>query len=134
MIDPDPKAISTTSLLALQLRSDTDQTLIGHAILEFTLPKSEIAGRGFALQLFHQMNVKGKMIDNFVTSYSKSTVNDSTLRFDFSLPPIAVAKNETWVLVLYGDELPKTSPSPSPSPSASSASSAAPSASPSASP
>ena len=136
MVNPDPHAITTTSLLSLQLRSDTTQTLQGRAILDFTLPKSEIPDRGFALQLFHQMNVKGKIVNTFVASYSKSTVKDATLRFDFTLPAITVVKNETWLLVLYGDDLPKKSaaPSPSPSASASPASSSVPSSSPSAAP
>ena len=73
-------------------------------------PNPRSPDRGFALQLFHQMNVKGKIVNTFIASSNKSTVEDATLRFDFTLPTITVVKNEIWLLVLYGDELPQGQP------------------------
>ena len=123
MINPDAKALATEPLLALRVRTDSNVSIAGHATAIFTLPKSQIGGRGFAIQLFHESIGKhDKHTDTYFGSYAKSTMKDDTLRFELSLPPITVKKDEIWLFVLYGDEQPELSPSPatSGSPAASS--------------
>lgn len=136
MINPDPKAVATVALMEVRLKTDTDEVLEGKASAEFTLPKEQIGGRGFALQLFHEYEKKKKRTDDFVGTYSQSKLKDQTLRFELTMPKIQVKKDETWLLVLYGDELPSASASPdaSASPNASSSPVASPSAGVSASP
>ncbi|MEO9171288.1 MAG: hypothetical protein ABI282_04750 [Candidatus Baltobacteraceae bacterium] len=145
MVNPNPKAIATVSLVTLRLITTDDVTLSGHASVQFTLPKEQIGGRGFAIQLFHEtVGRKNKRSDQFIGSYSQSKIDDNKLAFSFASPKIIVKKGETWLFVLYGDELPSASASPSPSgsPRASSSpgasgspvASSSPSASPSASP
>lgn len=132
MVNPNPKALATVSLVTLRLMTTEDVFLNGHQSLQFTLPKDQIAGRGFAIQLFHEtIGKKNKRSDQFIGSYSQSSLKDTTLVFSFTAPKIAVKKGETWLFVLYGDELPSASTSPgasaSPSPSASPSGSASPS-------
>ena len=132
MNNPDPKAVATVALIALRLRTDADVTLAGDVTADFTLPKEQIGGRGFAVQLYREsVGKKRKVTDTFFGSYAKSKLNDTTLTFDLTAPSLQIKKDETWLLVLYGDELPSASTSPSSSPSASP--SASPSGSPSAS-
>jgi hypothetical protein len=128
MNNPDPKAVATVALIALRLHTDTDVTLAGKAIADFTLPKEQLGGRGFAAQLYHEATHKGKTSDTFIGSYANSKIDGTTLHFELPTPPLPIKKDETWLLVLYGDELPSASASPRVSPSAS------PSLSPSASP
>ncbi|MDP9025053.1 MAG: hypothetical protein M3N13_06760, partial [Candidatus Eremiobacteraeota bacterium] len=138
-----PKALATVSLVTLRLTTSSDVTLSGHASVQFTLPKEQIGGRGFAIQLFHEtMGKKNKRSDQFIGTYSQSNLKENMLVFSFNAPKIAVKKGETWLIALYGDELPAAaSPSPgssespgaSASPSKSPSSSASPQASPSAS-
>jgi hypothetical protein len=121
--------------VALHLRTDADVTLNGKASADFTLPKEQLGGRGFALQLFREMAQKHKTTTRFFGSYNQSKMlKDGTLSFAFNVPALQIKKNEGWMLVLYADELPSTTASPSaspkPSPSASAATSASPSASP----
>jgi hypothetical protein len=134
MIDRDPKAVATTPLIALRVTTDADVILEGKASAEFTLPKEQVGGRGFAIQLFHETRTKKKTSFNFFGSYDKSKIKDQTLRFEFTVPKLGVKKGEAWLFVLYGDELPEKSPLPSPSASASATASASASASPSPSP
>ncbi len=136
MIDPNPKALATVALMQVRLKTDADEILHGKAIAEFTLPKEQIGGRGFALQLFRETEKKKKRTDDFVGNYSQSKLDKETLRFQLTLPKVQVNKNETWLLVLYGDELPSASASPgaSASPSASASPGASPQAGVSASP
>ena len=132
MNNPDPKAVATVALVALRLHTDADVTLAGDVTADFTLPKEQIGGRGFAVQLYHESTgKKHKVTDTFFGSYAKSKLNDTTLTFELTAPSLQIKKDETWLLVLYGDELPSASTSPSHSPSASP--SASPSGSPSAS-
>jgi hypothetical protein len=119
MNDPDPKAVATIALVTLRLRTDTDVTLTGTAAADFTLPQEQIGGRGFAVQLYHEVVTHRKTNDRFVGSYAKSKVNGTTLSFELPTPSLQIKKNETWLLVLYGDELPSATTSPKPSPSSS---------------
>jgi len=125
MVDPNPKAVAEIPLVLLALHTDADVTLHGAAELDYTLPKEQIPGRGFAVQLFHVVHTRKKTDLRFVGSYNLSTLHGTTLRFAFTPPPLAVKKGEIWLVVLYGDELPSESASP--------AASAVPSAAPSAS-
>ncbi|MDQ2866707.1 MAG: hypothetical protein M3R51_10830 [Candidatus Eremiobacteraeota bacterium] len=122
MVNPDKKALATVSLLSLRLSATDDIAISGHQSLQFTLPKEQIGGRGFAIQLFHETTGKhNKRSDQFIGSYSQSSLKDTTLIFRFTSPKISVKKGETWLFMLYGDELPSASESPqtSGSPSAS---------------
>jgi hypothetical protein len=135
MNNPDPKAVATVALVALRLRTDADVTLAGNVTADFTLPKEQLGGRGFAVQLYHEDIKKKKVSDTFLGSYAKSKLTGTTLTFQVGAPSLQIKKDETWLIVLYGDELPSSSTSPSASPSASPSGSASgsPSASPSAS-
>jgi hypothetical protein len=143
MNNPDPKAVATVALVALRLHTDNDVTFAGDVTADFTLPKEQLGGRGFAVQLYHEdVSKKHRVTDTFFGSYAKSKLNGNSLTFDLNAPALQVKKGETWLLVLYGDELPSasTSPSVSPSgspsaaPSGSASAIASPSASPSSSP
>lgn len=128
--NPDPKALSTTALLALRLRTNADVTIDrGVVRANFTLPAAQIPGRGFAVALFSE-TINGKKQqheDKYLASYSKSTLSANTLQFAVRMPSVAVKKDETWLFVLYGDERPDLTPSPaaSASPSASASPAAA---------
>jgi len=131
MVNPDPKAVATDALLAVRLHANADVALHGRASADFTLPKEQIGGRGFAIQLFHEStNRHKKVTETYLGSYAKSTLKGTTLHFDLALPQITVKKNEVWLFVLYGDERPSATGAASPSPGASSAGSPAPTASP----
>jgi len=133
MNNPDPKAVATVPLMAVRLKADGDVTLDGHARAVFTLPKEQIGGRGFAVQLFQEfIGRKNKHEDHFFGSFNNSKLSADTLTFEMDIPQLPVKKGEIWMLVLYGDELPSASGSPSAKPSASA--SASPSGSPSAAP
>jgi hypothetical protein len=120
MNDPDPKAVATVALVALRLRTDADVTLAGKALIDFTLPQEQLGGRGFAVQLYHESVSRRKTNDRFIGSYSKSNLQGTTLQFQLTTPTLQIKKDETWLLVLYGDELPSATSSPKPSPSSSS--------------
>jgi len=92
MNDPDPKAVATVALVAVRLHTDADVTLKGRAIAEFTLPKEQIGGRGFAVQLYHEQENKHKRTDTFFGSYGKSSLNGNTLRFELDVPELPVKK------------------------------------------
>jgi hypothetical protein len=142
MVNPDPKAVATVALVALRVHTDADVTLQGTSSVQFTLPKAQIGGRGFALQLYVETHSKKKTNEQYIGSYSKSNLTGTALTFELPTPQLQIKKGETWLLLLYGDELPSASASPSPKaspsgsalPSASPSSSASPSASPNASP
>jgi hypothetical protein len=133
MENPNPKAVSTVALVTLRLRTDADVTLAGKMIVDYTLPKEQIGGRGFAVQLYRESVKKKKTVQTFFGSYSKSHLDGTTLHFELDAPALPVKKDEVWLLVLYGDELPSASASAAPSSSASAGASASPSASASAS-
>jgi hypothetical protein len=132
MNNPDPKAVATVALVSLRLRTDADVTLAGKVMADYTLPKEQVGGRGFAVQLYREDVKKKKTSDTFFGTYSKSKLDGTTLHFELDSPPLPIKKGEVWLLVLYGDEMPSASASPKASPSGSS--SASPSALPSGSP
>lgn len=129
MVNPDPKALATKALAAVTMSTTADVLIQGRSSVIFTLPKEQIGGRGFAIQLYQETVRKKRLERHYVGSYNVSTIKDGTLRFAFNAPKLVVKKGETWLVVLYGDELPvSASASPSALPMAS------PSASPSATP
>ncbi len=128
MVKPDTKSAGTVVLVALRLTTSADTTIFGGARVEYTLPKAQIPGRGFAVQLFQEVHQKKKSVDTFIGTYDRSTLKKNELTFSFVTPKLLVKKGEMWLLVLYGDERP-SKPSPSPSASASPTTGASPSAS-----
>ena len=128
MTNPDPRALHVTPLVAIRLQSDTDFALNGNAAVTYTLPRQQIAGRSFAIQLYSEAAIHGKRTDQILGTYTKSTVGDTTVQFAFTTPKVTVKRGQIWLLALYGMQFPPgTTPTPSPNPSASA--SAAPSAS-----
>jgi hypothetical protein len=136
MSNPDPKAVATIPLLTVRMHADADVTLKGTAVATFTLPKEQIGGRGFALQLYHEQSLRHKTIDTFFGTYANSKLDGNAITFTLTLPEIPVKKNEVWLIVLYGDERPSATGSPAPRDDERPAASGSPdaSASPSASP
>jgi len=134
MTNPDPKALATTALIALRMHADATIVIDGTAIAAFTLPKDQLGGRSYAIQLYQETtDRKKRRSDKFVGTFSDSTLDGSTLRFVFTPPKLQVKKDEVWLFVLYGAETPSASAIPSGEPGASAAPSA-PSPTPSATP
>jgi hypothetical protein len=124
MVDPNAHSVSTTPLIALRVTTNTDVALNGVASADFILPQGQVGGRGFAVQLFHETTARhNRRTDTFIGSYAKSTVSGTTLHFAITPPQVTSKRGETWLFVLYGDELPASSapasPGASPSPSTS---------------
>ncbi|MHB8141499.1 MAG: hypothetical protein ACYDHD_09690 [Vulcanimicrobiaceae bacterium] len=127
MVNPSPHAVATTPLLSISLVSSADVILNGRAVADFILPKAQLGGRSFALQLFYESIVKKPLhkpvtVDRFMGSYAKSSMHGTTLRFTLDTPKLEVKKGETWLLVLYGNDRPTGTASPSAAPSAAGAS------------
>ena len=76
-------------------------------IVDYTLPKEQFGGRGFAVQLYHEDVKKKKTTETFFGSYAESKLAGTTLHFELDAPALQVKKDEMWLLVLYGDELPR---------------------------
>src|SRR5579863_9705266 len=129
MTNPDPRLLRITPLASVRLQSDTDFALNGLAAITFTLPKPQIATRSFAIQLYNETAIRGKRTDQYLATYMKDTVGDTTVAFTFATPRVTVKRGQIWLLALYGFQYPPgTTPTPSP------ASSGSPSASPNPSP
>jgi hypothetical protein len=108
-----------------------DFPLDGRAIAEFTLPKEQLANRGFAIQLFEE-TVRHKRHDiHPLYTLAKSTLVKQTLTFSMTPPKLTLPKGRKYFVVLYGDQ--QVAASASPAGSASPVASASPSASPKAS-
>ena len=120
--------------MTVRMVTSQDVLLDGTAIAQFTLPKEQIGGRGFAVQLYHEQMKKKKLTETFFGSYASSKLDKDVLTFTLAVPKLEIKKHETWMLVLYGDDRPDASPSPSASADASPSASASPDASASASP
>ncbi len=118
MVNHNPKAIATTALARVKLRPTSDFTLNGRAIATFTLPAAQIPDRGFALQLFEEK--KKKSVPLYSLPKSELDKDKNSLTFRFTFPKLTLPKSHTYLLVLYGDELPASSMSPEPEPSPSS--------------
>jgi len=135
MTNPDPKALATTALIALRMHADATIIIDGTAIAEFTLPKDQLGGRSYAIQLYQETtDRKKRRNDKFVGTFSDSTLDGSTLRFVFTPPKLEIKKDEVWLFVLYGGETPSASAIPSGAPGASAQPSGAPSPTPSPTP
>ena len=135
MESPNPAATKTTALFSIRLTADTDAILLGKAFADFTLPQEQIGTRMFAVQLFHETASKKKVTDNYLGSYIESKIEGNTVSFGLDVPKFQIKKDEVWLIVLYGEDVPPSgSPSASPNASPSGSPSASPSGSPSASP
>ena len=131
MVITSKDAPATTALIRVTLVPSADFTLDGRAIAQFTLPKDQIADRGFALQFFEE-TVRRKRHDvHPLYTLAKSTLEKQTLTFTMTPPKITLPKGHKYFVVLYGDQRAAT---PSPSPGGSASPAAALSASPSAMP
>ena len=120
MVHVPKNALNVVALMMVTITTSADFPLNGLAIAQFTLPKEQIGGRGFALQLFLQ-RTQGKTKSYApVVSLDKSSLEKETLIFGFMPPKITVSKGNTYVLVLYGTDISASSvASPSPNPSSS---------------
>lgn len=114
MVHQPANALDVIPLMTVALSTTADFPLDGAAVAQFTLPKEQISGRGFALQLFVQ-RIQGKT-KSFapVVSLDKASLQKNVLTFGFIPPKITVAKNVTYILALYGIDLTKASPAPTP--------------------
>jgi hypothetical protein len=131
MYHTPPNTLDVVPLMLVRLTPNTDFALDGAAQASFTLPKEQVAQRGFAVQLFHETGTKKRTSYTPIWTFDKSSLKDDTLTFDFTPPKMTIAKSSTYVLVLYGDDKSKAGASPSPAASSSPAPSATPAASPS---
>jgi hypothetical protein len=117
MVHVPKGVVKVNALMAVTITTSADFPLDGLAIATFTLPKEQIANRGFALQLFLQRMQGKTKVYAPVLSLDKSSLQKGTLIFGFTPPKITVAKGNTYVLVLYGDDITTGSPAPgSPAP------------------
>lgn len=130
MTNPDPRALRITPLMAIRLQSDTDFALNGTAAVSYTLPHPLVLGRSFSMQLYNETALHGKRTDQFLATYSKDTVGDTSVQFNFTTPRVTVKRGQIWLLALYGYQYPPGT-TPTPSPSATSSGSPTPSPSPS---
>jgi hypothetical protein len=128
MVHTPANSLDVIPLMMVRLTPSDDFALDGRAQAEFTLPKSQLEERGFAVQLFKANIGKRKTTYVPVWTFDKSTLTGSTLTFDFNPPKTQIAKGNTYVLVLYGDDKSKE-PTPSPGPSSSTAPAPSPSSS-----
>lgn len=129
-IEPQPKeapalvhipagALNVTPLVLVRMQPSADFLLQGDAVAQFTLPKEQIGSRGFVLQLFAE-TVRHKHRDyRALYTFNKSSLEKTTLTFDFAVPKLTVTKNSVYVFVLYAGGEPSGSPSPKPAVSAS---------------
>lgn len=132
MVITNKDAPPTTAVVLITLVPSADFTLDGRAIAEFTLPKEQLANRGFAIQLFEE-TVRRKHHDiHPLYTLAKSVLVKQTLTFSMTPPKLTLPKGRKYFVVLYGDQQPVASASPAGS--ASPAASASPQVTPSASP
>lgn len=115
MVHVPANTLDTIPLVMVQLTTNDDFTLDGWVSAQFTLPQSQIGGRGFAVQLFQVSQHHHSATYKPIWTFDKSVLNDTTLTFSFEPPKMTIGKGSTYTLVLYGDD---RSASPSPSPSA----------------
>lgn len=121
MYHTPPNTLDVIPLMMVDITPNADFALNGAAQAQFTLPKEQLGGRGFAVQLFKAKTVKKHTDYTPIWTFDKSNLKDTTLTFDFTPPKMTIPKGTTYVLVLYGDDKSKVSPPPasgSPSPSA----------------
>lgn len=129
MYHTPPNTLDVVPLLLVRITPNADFALDGPAQAAFTLPKEQVAQRGFAVQLFHQTGTKKHAGYTPIWTFDKSSLKEGTLTFDFTPPKMTIPKGSTYVLVLYGDDkskAPASSASPSATPSATPAASPTP--------
>ena len=129
MVHTPANSLDVVPLMMVHLTPTADFKLDGYAQAQFTLPKEQLAERGFAVQLFHANIGKKKTTYDPIWTFDKSSLKDTTLTFGFTPPKTTIEKGSTYVLVLYGDDKSKAT-SPAPAASASAAPTASPSAAP----
>lgn len=135
MASPPSGAVSTTALVALRTSMNQDTAFHGSASIEFMLPQDQIGARTFAVELFHEtLERHNRRNDAFIGSYSRATINGSTVTFSITPPQVTTKQGETWLLVLYASDMPSATASPHASPSASPGATSSPAPSPSTSP
>ena len=128
MTNPDPRLLRITPMVAIRLQSDTDFSLNGNAAVTYTMPKPQVATRSFAIQLYNETAIRGKRTDQYLATYTKSNVGDTTVSFNFATPRVTVKRGQIWLLALYGFQYPPNmTPTPSPSPASSGSPSPSPS-------
>lgn len=138
MVHTPANTLDVVPLMMVSITANGDFPISGNAVAQFTLPQEQIAGRGFAVQLFQETTSHRKTSYNAIWTFDKSYLSNNTLTFNYTPPKMTIAKGTTYALVLYGDDKSKQTPSPKPtatpkasaSPSTSPAASASPSASP----
>lgn len=110
------------------LTTNADFPLDGWVNAQFTMPQEQYTkGRGFAVQLFSQTTKKKSVNYSPIWTFDRSTIDGTTLTFSFKPPKMKIAKGNTYVLVLYGDDISKLPPLPGASAVPSTAPEAAPS-------
>jgi len=75
-------------------------------LVQFTLPKGQISGRAFVVQLFQETTHRKHTSYRALYSFNKSTLTKNTLNFALMVPKATVPKNGTYDLVLYGADVP----------------------------
>ena len=105
MVITTKNALPTTALMRISLVPSDDFILDGPASAVFTLPKDQLANRGFAIQLFEDsVNKKGKHDFRPLFTLAKSTLQKQQLTFNFTPPKLTLPKHHHYLIVLYGDE------------------------------
>ena len=113
-------ALDTVALVSVKVTTSGKFPLDGWARAQFALPKPQVDGRGFALQIFQVVQPKhGAPAYKPVAAFNKSTLNDTVLTFAFKAPKMTIDKGSTYLLVLYGDDKSTPGAKPSALPSAS---------------
>src|SRR5579872_1346293 len=116
MVHIPANTLDTVPLIMVELTTNDDFVLDGWVNAQFTLPKSQVENRGFAMQLFQVNKHKHSSDYKPIWTFDKSVLNDDTLTFSFEPPKMTIGKGSTYTLVLYGDDE-STQPSASPLPS-----------------
>jgi hypothetical protein len=121
MTNPNAMFMHITPLVAIRLQSNMDFVLNGGTVVQYTLPAMQYTGRVFALQLYNETSMRGKRVDQLISSYQKFTTPQSnTVQFQFNVPKVTVRHTQVWLLALYGAQIPPgTTPTPSPTPATS---------------
>ena len=134
MVITKKDAPPTVAVMMLTLVPSADFVLDGRAVADFTLPKEQVTGRGFAIQFFEE-TVKHKHHDiHPLYTLAKSTLVKQTLTFSMTPPKLTLPKGRKYFIVLFGDALPPATAAPptgSPSPAPDAGAAASPRVSPS---
>lgn len=118
MVHVPVHTLDTVALMIVQIDTNGDFPLNGWADAQFTLPKSQIEGRGFAVQLFQVIKHRKSVSYKPIWTFDRSTLDGTTLNFSFAPPKMKIAKGSAYTLVLYGDDKSTASAQPSSGPDA----------------